>query len=243
MATSYSPKIVTDGLVLYLDAANPRSYVSGSAQWNDISENLNSGSLTNGPTFNSANGGNIVFDGTNDFVNVLYPTALNNTPSFTVECVVKADATVTILDTIFQRIISYTSASKNIQFGLARTSGSAVGSERMFYIINSATQSNPNYSVANIPTGSIYHVVSTFDGISTYQMYLNGIAAPNAPFVPNFPDALIGVFVSAGTFVIGQRGNGAYLSGSIYNVKVYNKALSAQEILQNYNATRSRFGI
>ena len=68
MSFSYSPKVVTDGLVLYLDAANPKSYVSGSTAWNDVSRGGNNGTLTNGPTFNSANGGSIVFDGVNDYV-------------------------------------------------------------------------------------------------------------------------------------------------------------------------------
>ena len=57
MAFNYSPKIVTNGLVLCLDAANPKSYVSGSTKWNDLSKNYLNGTLTNGPTFNSANGG------------------------------------------------------------------------------------------------------------------------------------------------------------------------------------------
>ena len=54
MAFRYSPKIVTDGLVLYLDAANPKSYVSGSTLWNDLTINSNNGVLTNGPTFSSS---------------------------------------------------------------------------------------------------------------------------------------------------------------------------------------------
>ena len=60
--------IVTDGLVLLLDAANTKSYVSGSTIWNDLSRSGNNGSLINGPTFNSLNGGSIVFDGSNDFI-------------------------------------------------------------------------------------------------------------------------------------------------------------------------------
>jgi hypothetical protein len=64
----YSPKIVTDGLVLYLDAANTRSYPGTGTTWSDLSRGGNNGSLINGPTFNSANGGSIVFDGSNDYV-------------------------------------------------------------------------------------------------------------------------------------------------------------------------------
>ena len=67
MATYYSPKIVTDGLVLALDAANRKSYNSGSTTWYDLSGNNNNGTLYNGPTFNSANSGSIVFDGVDDY--------------------------------------------------------------------------------------------------------------------------------------------------------------------------------
>ena len=64
MAGTVAPNIVTDGLVLYLDAANPNSYVSGSTTWVDIAAG-NNGTLVNGPTFSSANGGSLLFNGTN----------------------------------------------------------------------------------------------------------------------------------------------------------------------------------
>ena len=68
MGVAYNPNIVTDGLVLCLDAANKRSYPGTGTTWTDRSANGNNGTLTNGPTFDSANGGSIVFDGTNDYV-------------------------------------------------------------------------------------------------------------------------------------------------------------------------------
>ena len=68
MAFNFSPKIVTDGLVLCLDAANSKSIVSGSTTWNDLSRGGNNGNLVNGPTFNSGNGGSILFDGVDDYV-------------------------------------------------------------------------------------------------------------------------------------------------------------------------------
>lgn len=85
MAFNYSPNIVRDSsLVLYLDAANTKSYVSGSTIWNDISRGGNNGTLTNGPTFNSSNNGSIVFDGVNDKIlsNSTVDTAF---PSWTAE--------------------------------------------------------------------------------------------------------------------------------------------------------------
>ena len=63
MAFNYSPKIVTDGLVLCLDAGNPNSYPGSGNTWTDLSRGRNNGTLTNGPTFDSGNGGSIVFDG------------------------------------------------------------------------------------------------------------------------------------------------------------------------------------
>ena len=67
MPNNYGPRIVTDGLVLCLDAGNSKSYPGSGTAWNDLSRNGNNGTL-NGPTFNSADRGSIVFDGTNDYV-------------------------------------------------------------------------------------------------------------------------------------------------------------------------------
>ena len=79
MSFNYSPKIATNGLVLYLDAANTKSYVSESLMWNDISRGGNNGTLTNDPTFDSNNGGSIVFDGIDDYIetNYILPNALD----------------------------------------------------------------------------------------------------------------------------------------------------------------------
>ncbi len=71
--------IVTNGLVLYLDASNTKSYVSGSTTWSDVSRSGNNGTLINGPTFNSANGGSIVFDGTNDYVDLTFANPYSET--------------------------------------------------------------------------------------------------------------------------------------------------------------------
>ena len=89
MAFSYSPKIVTDGLVLYLDAANTKSFTSGSAVWNDLGRGGNNGALTNGPTYSSANGGSIVFDGTDDYIKVNARTNINNLSTLTINIFAK----------------------------------------------------------------------------------------------------------------------------------------------------------
>ena len=92
MAFFRGANVVTDGLVLALDAANTKSYPGSGTTWRDMSGNNITGSLTNGPTFNSANGGSIVFDGTNDSVIMADNSALNTqTPS--VEVWIKTNAT------------------------------------------------------------------------------------------------------------------------------------------------------
>ena len=81
MSFRYSPKIVTDGLVLYLDAANPKSYVSGSTTWFDLSGNNYHGTLINGAGFSSERNGCMTFDGIDDMVTTNFNT-LNNSCSF-----------------------------------------------------------------------------------------------------------------------------------------------------------------
>ena len=68
MSTRYNARIVSDKLMLHLDAANPKSYIGSGTSWVDISGKGNNGTLTNGPTFSSDNLGSFVFDGTNDHV-------------------------------------------------------------------------------------------------------------------------------------------------------------------------------
>ena len=86
MATDYNPSIVTDGLVLCLDAANTKSYPGSGTTWTDISGKGYDGTLTNGPTFSSDNLGCIVFDGSNDRVDGVHNSELNLTQDLTVEC-------------------------------------------------------------------------------------------------------------------------------------------------------------
>jgi len=85
MATRYSPKIITDGAVLYLDAANKNSYKGTGTTWKDLNGNRNNGTLTNGPTFSSTGNGAIAFDGTDDYVNSGYDLSWNNNNSVSID--------------------------------------------------------------------------------------------------------------------------------------------------------------
>jgi hypothetical protein len=83
MSVAGGPDLIQDGLVLCLDAANTKSYPGSGTSWVDLSGNGNNGTLTNGPTFSSTNGGNIFFDGTNDYVRVSSTSIIPGSSSFT----------------------------------------------------------------------------------------------------------------------------------------------------------------
>ena len=100
---NYGPKIVRSGLVLTLDAADRKSYAGSGTAWNDLSGNSINGTLTNGPTFSSVNGGSIVFDGIDDFISLGTPSALKfASGSFTVDMWFKTNNAVSP-----QMLISY----------------------------------------------------------------------------------------------------------------------------------------
>jgi hypothetical protein len=225
MAFRYSPKIVTDGLVLYLDAANTKSYVSGSTTWNDISRGGNTGTLVNGPTFNSANCGSIVFDGVDDYVNI------STTPNLTNPLTICA-----FINT------SVTTGSNQVIYG-----PSANGQDNWLSISNNraqifATQTSDvnNFSITGTKTiqaNTWYHITGIVNN-NVISLYINGVfeAASSAQAFT------IGGWNS--TARIGQRATGQFsFNGRIASVYGYNRALTAQEILQNYNATKSRFGL
>ena len=228
MAFNYSPKTVTDGLVLYLDAANIRSYVSGSTRWNDISRGGNNGTLTNGPTFNSGNGGSIVFDGVDDYVDTSYvlPTGFN----YSMACWAK----------------SSTSGINNRPVGNADNNVGLTGADIIWgfptsttlYIVRRAGSNDGTrdmtYSVPNLLTVA-HHIFVTYDSAIGSKLYVDGVQVTqntNLGFTSTLP------------FRVGRDGNGTTaFNGTVYNVQIYDRALSSQEVLQNYNALKGRFGL
>lgn len=233
MAFNYSPKIVTDGLVLYLDAANTRSYVSGSTTWTDLSRSGINGTLVNGPTFSSTNGGSIVFDGSNDYV----ATNLGTLRSLT--------GTRSTLNIWFRTINSSTrqvlladwDSSGALETARLEVSGFNISSNRVGGTINGVSNSTPVQSTTSIQNNTWYWVTILYNGTNT-QLYLNGQLEQSLVTTERGSD-------STGNVVIGRAGNfnAFYWNGNIAQIQIYNRALSATEIRQNYNATKTRFGL
>lgn len=236
MAFRYSPRIVTDGLVLYLDAANTKSYVSGSTSWNDISRGGNIGTLVNGPTFNSANCGSIVFDGTNDYIS--FPPSsdslIQGKTNFTIGLTFQSDTNL-VLRSLFGTLrygcganIGLVSSFNNLVFYNDYGPWPATG----------GTCNAVGFSNYVTPSTWIY-AVATYDGNTTTLYAIKGgnlsIATSVAKTGPSN--------VFSYSLEIGRGGFGQFLTGKVANAFIYDRTLSQQEVLQNYNTTKSRFGL
>lgn len=224
MAFNYSPKIVTDGLVLYLDAANPRSYTSGSTSWLDLSRSQNNGILVNGPTFNSIAGGSIRYDGINDYTSGTISNL--NTNAITLEAWVYHLA----ISNNVQRYVS-TFLSPGEQAVIRYDGAVGIGAIR-FYIVTTT-----GYKLMSVPSSVVinnwYHIVGTWNG-TTQIFYKNAAVIASS----NQTGTLVNDPVACYTSLESEA-----MDGYIPIVKVYNRALSATEVLQNYNALKGRYGL
>ena len=218
--------IITNGLVLNLDAGNSASYSGTGTTWNDLSGNGNHGTLTNGPTFNSSNGGSIVFDGSNDIVSS-FSTQISGTGSKTISSWIK-------INTTSRAGIAGTRSLAEWGWGFT-VNRNGVGS-LAFY----DTRGSELYVAAGLITNIWYNVSVTYDDSRIVTLYVNGlqVGISSTPFTA----------LNASTFngVIGnedQWNNPFYhpFKGNIAQVSIYNRALTAAEVLQNYNALRPRF--
>lgn len=229
MGIQRGPKIVTSGLVLALDAANKNSYVSGSKNVFDLAGTSVTGSLKNGVGFSNTNVGNFVFDGTNDFVNC--GTGLSQAGSFTISAWFKRNGTGTGI--ICSRTEGPATYKQN--YVLFVSSSNAVG----------FSQSSDSYkrimSTTSTANNTWYEVTGTYDTTTnTMRLYVNGVSENSTTLVTDPPTD------GSQYFLLGASDGTSpanWLKGSVASVKLYNRLLSAAEVLQNYNATRARFGL
>jgi len=218
---------VRDNLILNLDAGNLASYPGSGTTWFDLSGNSLNGTLTNGPTFSfSDSSSSIVFDRSNDYVTISDNSLLNNFTNMTLEVIVRYTTTN---NQIFAQKWNYTLGSDGYTLEIFNS-----------VIVAACYSAGANYlsvSTSGYPINNTYHIILTLSG-STQTLYINGVsvATNSSGSVPN---------ISGTNFTIGSRSNlaGSYFGGNVYLTKFYNRALSAAEILQNFNFYRSRYGI
>jgi hypothetical protein len=224
MSSESGPNLVTNGLVLCLDAANPLSYKSGATVWNDLTYNTSGGTLTNGPTFSTTNGGSIVFDGVNDFI------VVPNSPIFTVN-----EFTVAMWFISKKDVDNYLLTKVNDSWYVGIGPSGQISKKLSFFV--EGTSGGWLQTNTLINQNQWYYGVCTFKS-NTSTIYVNGTLDISGTRVGSVKNGTETVF-------IGHRADGSksYLLGNVANTQIYNRALTPSEILQNYNATKSRFGL
>lgn len=218
--------IISLGLVLYLDAGYTLSYPGSGTAWNDVSGFSNNSTLTNGPTYSSADGGSIVFDGTNDYASVGNPSSLQLTTNFTVAAWVKRDT----IQSSWPAIVAKGDSSYRI---------SASSDGTRFHFAVNTTAGTTFFDVGTFSINTWYYMVLTYS-TSSLIGYVNGSELGRN----NFGSPLT---VLTNSFEVGIGYNsqqaGRNWDGNIAVVQIYNRTLSAEEVLQNYNAQKGRFGL
>lgn len=230
---SGGPEIITDGLVLHLDAANVKSYPGTNTTWRDLSGTSITGSLVNGPTFSSANSGVITFDGTNDFID-LGPN-YRYQDQYTVECLVRWANTPTQTGAgcgVYGPIFT----NKDYGWNMFTNSSNQIRWE----VYNTISARNSVTAVSSYLNRWV-HIAGYKNG-TTIGLFVNGALISTATLTSNatYYDTNNNCTV-AGNHPCG--GTTYYFGMNMAVAKIYNRALSATEVLQNYNETKTRFGL
>jgi len=208
---------------------------SNIATWYDISGNGNNGTLTNGPTSNVSNGGNIAFDGVNDYISIANNSTLRPTSQLTIEYVIKGTT-----PSGWCPIIGYGNGDYiNGNYLCWVENGGALQS--LCRINNSGTVTEyRQYSGISISASVWKYMSFTMSIGDSIKSYYNGVNTNTSTALPSG-----GTFYYGGTsspYQIVGLGD-AWLNGNIPFLRLYNRALTATEISQNYEATRTRFGL
>jgi len=219
------PNIVTDGLVFAMDPGSERCY-DGTTAVNSL-VGSNTGTLTNGVTYQSINGGVFDFDGTDDYISFPDDTNLNN-QTLTMESWVKLDTT------LYQQAFIFEKGSVNTQYSNFQENNGNF----YFRTMTLSTQDLALNLTNHVSAGDWFHIVCTY-GSGVKRIYINGIAiTTQTGLTGTIPTATTGLFLGAY-----GPGSSYFIDGKIAVSRVYNKALTQAEVTQNFNAQKSRFGL
>jgi hypothetical protein len=225
MGLAHSPRIVTDGLVLCLDAANPKSYPGSGNTWSDLSGNGNNGTLVNGVGYNSGNNGSMVLDGVDDVIIINSIADLQGNDPWTLDMWVNVDSS---------------------EIGSGRRGWlfwQGAGNQTLNQLL-SVGVNNSAIEVAHWANDTVFqNATIDFDSWSCFTITFNGtteLVYKNSISVGNKNTTLSLV---TGTIYLASRGNVEFLNAKYGILKIYNRALSDSEIQQNFNALRGRYGL
>lgn len=231
-----NPQIVTNNLILYLDASNLNSYPGSGTVFNNLSSNLYNGSLVGNTTYINTNNGSMYFDGNGDYISVNNIKGSGISSQFTLN--------------FWFKNTNPGAGTSNTYSGLMNGIGGASGQANRFLLRNSFNQ----LLLQMTPLGGI----PTNAQSSTFTSVQNKITMCSVTYSSSLTSFYInGSSVGTSTTISGPITTGSanstvgwgaivssyYFSGSMYSIQAYNRALSSQEILQNYNAMRGKFGV
>ena len=225
MAGNIAPKVALENLTMYLDAGNTKSYAIGATDWNDISQRKLVGTLTNGPTFSSVKIGSIVFDGIDDYVNITESPIQNTSYNYwTIEVWMKpgnqASRFITPSTNGLDQFLAYDNTNQRVNVQITESGD-----------VNNRLRGG---TIGSVPIG-VWSMVTVSINNLNIKIYVNGI-------LTNSYDETISIGSWVGLWRLGQRYNSTFwYLGEIASVKTYSRELSTQEVIQNFNATKTRF--
>ena len=224
--------VVQDGLVLNLDAGASTSYPGSGTSWSDLSGNGNTGTLTNGPTYSSDDGGSIVFDSVNDYASVSSSASIPYGASAR-----------TISIWFYTNSTSWASNVNTLFFYGAGSIGQAFGIDMDVYPkMEVFTWGGAGRDITFDTTYSQVgwkNICVTYNGSTTILIYENGVFTQTSTLSDTCNTLSSNVYIGA----INPSDNHPYYDGNIAQVSIYNSALTAAEIQHNFSALRGRYGI
>lgn len=246
MAFHFGNTVVTDGLVMYLDAANRRSYPGSGTIWRDLINTTSTGVLTNGPVFDGTDGGSILFDNLDDRVIIPPSPQINNLSQnkITVSSWAFVTAAGSNRRTIAQKRVT--------EGGWILSLRPDINTVRAFVIAtgwnvgDALTEASPATPTNFIGRWNNFSMTYDIAGDRRIKIYINGVEGnyilqPVNP-IPSDSDEAGDLFIGWGVSLPNPTTVFPF-GGKIAQVSIYNRVLSASEILQNYNALKSRYGL
>jgi hypothetical protein len=233
----YQGPIVTSGLTFAIDAGNLVSYGGVGTTVYDLTATSATGTLTNGPTWTYLSGGTFTFDGTDDRISLPNVAALRPS-AFTATVWVNCNVADNNQKTIFSSYYEIPVAG----FAFQLYAGSGSNNRVRFFVGNNNGSGAGTYQdytgSLNVPINRWNHITVSYDGTSTMRIYVNGVADATASWTGGC------VYnVTNNKVQVGSNIDVSQFPGSISNVQIYNRALSSNEINQNFEAYRGRFGV
>lgn len=232
MGHYHNPQIILDGLIFAIDAANPRSYSGSGITVNDIV--AGSGGTLVGTTYSSVNAGTFVFDGVDDYINIPYPSGINTGSPITL-CLWAKWITVGTDTSTIQVLVdnNYQTSPGSIGFEIQDRPDLGKVLEWGAQPGAGITRCTSDFQVGD---GTWRHITGTNDG-ATSILYVDGVQSGLARTAAGIGSSQ--AYINIGRWDFGNNRN---MNGSISGLMIYNRALSAKEVLKHYNSTKSRYG-